>query len=37
MFRAEILGKIKFRAFGKHVGSRILSLKSADYFETSEH
>ena len=33
----KLLGKIKFRAFPKRVGSRILSLKSVDYFGTSEH
>ena len=37
MFCKESLGKIKFRAFPKHVGPRILSLESVDYFETSEH
>ena len=31
------LGKIKFRAFPKHVGPRILSFESVDYFGTSEH
>ena len=31
------LGKIKFRAFPKRVGLRILSLESSDYFGTSEH
>ena len=31
------LGKIKFRAFPKRVGARILSLESVDYFEASEH
>ena len=31
------LGKIKFRAFPKRVGARILSLESIDYFGTSEH
>ena len=38
MFSAESLGKIKVRAFAKHVVSlaRILSLKSIDYFGTSE-
>ena len=29
--------KIKFRAFPKRVGPRILSLESVDYFGTSEH
>ena len=37
MFCKESLGKIKFRVFPKHVGSRILSLESIDYFQTSEH
>ena len=37
MFCEESFGKIKFRAFPKHVGPRILSLESVDYFETSEH
>ena len=37
MFCKESLGKIKFRVFPKHVGSRILSLESVDYFQTSEH
>ena len=38
MFSAESLGKIKVRAFAKHVVSlaRILSPKSIDYFGTSE-
>ena len=31
------LGKIKFRAFPKRVGPRILSLESFDYFGTSKH
>ena len=31
------LGKVKFRAFPKRVGQRILSLESVDYFGTSEH
>ena len=30
-------GKIKFRAFPKRVGLRILLLQSIDYFGTSEH
>ena len=33
MFCEESLGKIKFRAFPKRVGPRILSLQSVDYFE----
>ena len=37
MFCEESLGKIKFRAFLKHVGQRILSLESVDYFGASEH
>ena len=37
MFCEENLGKIKFRVFPKRVGPRILSLKSVDYFGTSEH
>ena len=37
MFCEESLGKIKFRAFPKQVGPRILSLESVDYFGTSEH
>ena len=37
MLCEESLGKIAFRAFLKHVGPRILSLESVDYFETSEH
>ena len=37
MFCEESLGKIKFRAFPKRVGPRILSLQSLDYFGTSEH
>ena len=37
MFRKESLGKIKFRAFPKRVGPRILSLESVDYFGASEH
>ena len=36
-FCEESLGKIKFRAFPKRVGPRILSLESVDYFGTSEH
>ena len=31
------LGKIKFRAFPKRVGPRILSLESVDYFKASEY
>ena len=37
MFCQESLGKIKFRAFPKRVGPRILSLESVDYFGTSEY
>ena len=37
MFREESLGKIKFRAFPKRVGPRILPLESVDYFGASEH
>ena len=37
MFCQECLEKIKFRAFQKRVGPRILSLESVDYFGTSEH
>ena len=37
MFCKESLGKIKFRAFPKNVGPRILSPQSVDYFRTSEH
>ena len=37
MFCQESLGKIKFRAFPKRVGPRILSLESVDYFGTSAH
>ena len=33
----ESLEKIKFRAFPKRVGPRILSRESVDYFGTSEH
>ena len=36
MFREESLGKVKFRAFPKRVGRRILSLESVDYFGASE-
>ena len=31
------LGKIKYGAFPKRAGPRILSLESVDYFGTSEH
>ena len=31
------LGKIKFRAFLRRVGPRVLSLEAVDYFGTSEH
>ena len=37
MLSEESLGKIKFKAIPKRVGSRILSLESVDYFGTSEH
>ena len=37
MFCEESLGKIKFKAFPKRVGPRILSLERVDYFGTSEH
>ena len=37
MFCEESLGKIKFWAFPKSVGPRILSLESVDYFGASEH
>ena len=37
MFCEEILGKMKFRAFPKHVDPRILSLESVDDFGTSKH
>ena len=37
MFSEESLGKIKFRAFPKRVGPRILSLENVDYFGTSKH
>ena len=37
MFYEESLGKIKFRAFPKRVGPRILSLESVDYVAASEH
>ena len=36
MFCVERLGKIKFKAFPKHVDLQILSLESVDYFGTSE-
>ena len=36
-FAKKAIGKIKFRAFPKRVGPRILSLESVDYFGTSEH
>ena len=36
MFCEESLGKVKFRAFPKRVGPRILSLESVDYFGASE-
>ena len=37
MFYEESLGKIILRAFWKHVGPRILSIESVDYFGASEH
>ena len=37
IFGEESLDKIKFRAFVKRVGPRILSLESVEYFRTSEH
>ena len=37
MFYEESLGNIKFRAFPKRVGPRILSLEIVDYFGASEH
>ena len=37
IFSEESLGKIKFRAFPKRVGPRIISLESVDYFGTSKH
>ena len=37
MFCEESFGKVKFRAFLKRVGPRILSLESVDYFGASEH
>ena len=37
IFCEESLDKIKFRAFVKRVGPRILSLESVEYFQTSEH
>ena len=37
MFCKMSLGKIKFRAFPKRVGPRILALESVNYFGTSEH
>ena len=36
MFCEESSGKIKFRAFAKGAGPRILSLQSVDYFVVSE-
>ena len=36
MFCEESSGKIKFRAFPKRAGPRILSLQSVDYFVVSE-
>ena len=35
VLQLERLGKIKFRAFPKRVGPRILSHESVDYFGTS--
>ena len=37
MFCEKRSGKIKFRAFPKRVGPRILSLESVGYFGTIEH
>ena len=37
MFSEESLERIKFKAIPKSVRSRLLSLKSVDYFGTSEH
>ena len=37
MFCEKSLGKIKFKAFPKRVGPRILSLESVDFFGTIEH
>ena len=37
LFLRRKLRKIKFRAFPKHVISRILLLQSIDYLGTSEH
>ena len=37
MFCEESFGKVKFRTFPKRVSPQILSLKSVDYFGTSEH
>ena len=37
VLRRKLIGKIKFRAFPKSVGPRILSLKRVDYFGTGEH
>ena len=37
MFCEESLGKIKFRAFPKRLGPRILPLESVDDFGTSEN
>ena len=34
LFCEQSLGKIKFRAFPKHVGPRIVSVESVDYFGT---
>ena len=37
VLRKKLQGKIKFRAFPKRVGPRILALGSVDYFGASEH
>ena len=37
VLRRKLTGKIKFGAFPKRVGPRILSLESVDYFGTSAH
>ena len=37
MFGEESLGEVKFRAFPKRVGPRILSFEIVDYFKVSEH
>ena len=37
VLRRKLTGKIKFGAFPKRVGPRILSLESLDYIGTSAH